>query len=263
MTSSSAGRRQPIFTAPAIVVWTLGALWAAYGFFLIAPRGLQTVLAPFFDLKPAVLLAGPEANGGVIKMLSPLIGHMFLHADLMHILFNSLWMLAMGAPVMRRFNKGGPSGPYMAQIIGGRIFTPINPTDEGRPANGGAWRSPVLFLLFFFASGAAGALAYVSVNANSMVTLVGASGGVSGLLGAMVRFAFQRPGLFSAAEQPIAPLTDKSIWVWSGAIVFINIAMGVFGIGTGGNANIAWEAHLGGYFFGLFAFPLFDALSKR
>ncbi|MEL7486486.1 MAG: rhomboid family intramembrane serine protease, partial [Pseudomonadota bacterium] len=169
-------------------------------------------------------------------LIAPLFSHMALHANFMHILFNSVWLLALGAPVARRLGAG--------------------------TAGAGVLPSS-LFISFFALSGAAGALLYILFNLESGVLLVGASGGVSGLLGAVIRFAFAGPVHFARGASNLTPLTDRRIIIWSILIIVMNIFLAFFGgPGTGGS-DIAWEAHVGGYLFGVIAFPLFDGFSRR
>ena len=90
-------------------------------------------------------------------------------------------------------------------------------------------------------------------------SLIGASGGVSGLLGGLVRFAFHRPLSRPSTAKGVLPLTDRSVLIWSAVVVAMNASIAIFGAGVGAQeGDIAWQAHVGGYLFGLAAFPLFD-----
>lgn len=180
---------------------------------------------------------GPSANNGYLAMISPLIAHMFLHAGLAHLLFNLLWLLAFGSPVARRLGA------------------------ENALGSSAAFASASLFLTFYLLCGAFGALTYVFLHADEYTLLVGASGGVSGLLGAIVRFAFNKSTLFGPEHANLSPLTSPVVIMWSSVIILMNVAVGAFGGALAGGANIAWEAHIGGYFFGLLAYPLFEKLA--
>ena len=187
---------------------------------------------------PLRFLAGPEQSGGVLGLLAPLFTHMMLHANLMHIFFNSVWLLALGAPVARRRGAGAAQSGIL-------------------PAS--------LFVTFFALSGAAGALLYIAVNLKSTILLVGASGGVFGLLGALIRIIFSQPSHFARESGRLAPLTHRNVLIWSAVIIVVNFLMSFSGLGLmpGADSQIAWEAHLGGYLFGLLSFPLFDAIARR
>ena len=101
-----------------------------------------------------------------------------------------------------------------------------------------------------------------------MAPMVGASGAISGLMGATMRFlfsAFDAEGLRALRENPegvplmtlARALTDRRVLTVTGAFILANIlaVLGLGGVSTGG---IAWEAHMGGYFAGLLAFGFFD-----
>ena len=85
---------------------------------------------------------------------------------------------------------------------------------------------------------------YVLLHWGSGVALVGASGAISGLMGATSRLLDRRSAL--------APFASRTVIAMAGAWVFINLlmAMGWIDVGAGG-APIAWEAHLIGYAAGL------------
>ncbi|MEA2904680.1 MAG: hypothetical protein QOI12_2067 [Alphaproteobacteria bacterium] len=157
-----------------------------------------------------------------------------IHADLNHLFFNALWLLAFGTPVARRF---------------------------------GALR----FVIFFIATAAAGAAMHLATHFGEGLPMVGASAAISGAMAAAMRFAFQRGGplgaLGSADEDayrvPAAPLSAMLrdprvllfIVVWFG----INILTGVGTIAMPGfEQSVAWQAHIGGFLAGLFGFTLFD-----
>lgn len=165
--------------------------------------------------------------GGLWDLAIPFVSHIFLHGDWPHVILNSLWLLAFGPIVARRF--GAP-----------------------------------LFLLFFFLCGAAGAGAYLLFNWGSPDPVVGASGAVSGLMAAGIRLM---PGLFSWAvpgEMRLAPILSRPVLSFTIAWTGLNVFVGLIGAGfLGSDGAIAWQAHLGGYFAGLLLAGLFDVLRPR
>lgn len=223
----------PVFNVPFVVIAVIGALVAVHFAIAISPRGLKAWMQAHGAVSPRLFFAAFK-RGLIFNGLSPLVTHIFIHANIAHLLMNSVWLLAFGAPVARRLEW-----------------------DQG------AARGALSFVLLFVLSGAFGGLAYIAAHPGDYALLVGASGGVSGLLGGLVRFAFHRP-VPGTARPRFAKLTDRSIIAWSAAIVFLNVVVGLFGgFILGGGADIAWEAHLGGFFFGLLAFPLFDSPRRR
>lgn len=230
--------RGKIFNAPGVVMALAIATASIAVFMAFAPDKLARQIELAGAVIPLRFAAGLEGNVGALSMLSPLIGHMFLHGGIAHLGFNLLWLLAFGTPVARRMGA------------------------DGALQSTGAFAASGMFLTFYFLCGAAGALLFIATHADQYTLLVGASGGVSGVLGALVRFAFNRSTLFSPEEGRISPLLSAPVATWTIFIVLLNnpLAAALMSPMAGG-AQIAWEAHLGGYFFGLLAFPLFDRIS--
>jgi len=211
-----------LFNIPPVVLVLAGILIAVFAASILAPRAVLWMTGGAAGLSPARLFAGPGANGGLVGWLSPLVTHIFLHAGLAHLLFNSLWLVVFGTPLARRLD------------------------------------SPFRFLSFFVLSGAAGGVFYAAFHSADPTILIGASGGVTGLLGGLVRFAFQNP-VRGASFRYRVPLLDRSVLAWSGVVIAINASVAVLGPGVGAQGvDVAWQAHVGGYLFGLIAYPLFD-----
>ena len=88
-------------------------------------------------------------------------------------------------------------------------------------------------------------------------------------MGATMRFFFSAINsgrIWQLREEPYriarmdlaTAFTDRRFLTMTIFFVALNL-LAIWGIGSMGAAGgIAWEAHLGGYFFGLFAFALFD-----
>lgn len=149
-----------------------------------------------------------------------LLTHMFVHGGLMHLMMNLGGVMALSAPVMVRFGRGA-----------------------------GAWlRYAGLFLL----SGLAGAALYLALHPAGVVPMVGASGAICGLWGTVARYA---------PDGGVAPLTSEQVrrnvipFVQMNVILFL-ILFALVRL-SGGVGGLAWEAHLGGFVFGLLAGPLF------
>lgn len=226
----------PVFNAPGVVVWTISFLVACFIALAFAPGRFATQLEWAAGVVPLRFLAGPQGNGGVLAMIAPLFAHMALHANLMHIFFNSIWLLIFGAAVARQLGSG--------------------------TARSGVLPSS-LFLSFFLLSGAAGALFYIALNLRDTVLLVGASGGVSGLFAATLRIMLGGRGYFAPGPTRLAPLSDRRLLIWSALILVLNFVFAVYGsVFSPGAPNVAWEAHMGGFVFGLLAFPLFDRMAR-
>jgi membrane associated rhomboid family serine protease len=148
-------KREPIFNVPGVVVMLVGAFIAVHGLRALLPAEQDQWLTAVLAFIPGRLAGlADELPGGRAATISQFVTHIFLHGDFAHLAVNSAWLLAFGSPVARR--------------VGG-----------------------VRFLLFFSLCGVAGALVYTAFAANTLSLMVGASGAISGLMGAAFRFLFQ------------------------------------------------------------------------
>ena len=222
--------REPIFNAPGVVVAVLGSFVAMHGArraFLSneADRQLLELLA--FD--PARLGSrAADIAGGQAAAIAQFVTHVFVHVDLTHLVINSAWFLAFATPVARRLGF-------------------------------------VRFIAFFVVCGIGGALLFLLFNSDRMA---GASGAVSGLMGAVLRFLYHPMSrgdvealAGDAGRAPLlglfASLTDRRILIAVAGWTLLNVLVAWAAPYVLGE-SIAWEAHLGGFFTGLFTFGLFD-----
>ena len=196
------------------------------------PAGPAEDLAYEYGLVPArysqAFLQSRMADPGTIwEQAIPFISYMGLHNGWSHLVINSLFLLAFGPIVARRYGA-------------------------------------MLFLTFFLVCGIAGALTYLAFNWGSPVPVVGASGAISGLMAAALRMLpAQSPWAVPGATS-LAPIFSRQILVFSAVLIAVNAAMGVTGFNIGGEtAQIAWQAHLGGFIAGLVLAGPFDALRPR
>lgn len=110
------------------------------------------------------------------------------------------------------------------------------------------------FLLFYILCGVVSAMIYILPNFNSPIPLVGASGAIAGVMGAHIRAL---PGTrIDCLLFFVLRITLPAI-----AILFPWILLQFYNVGMGGQSNIAWIAHIGGFFFGVFLVRKFQ--SKR
>ncbi len=160
------------------------------------------------------------------------VTHAFLHGGALHLAINSVWLAAFGSALARRFGS-------------------------------------VRFLAFFAATAATGALAHFGARWDDPIPLVGASGAISGCMAATAFFMFQPGapldrfgGVAQAYRGPALGLgglfTDRRVVMFLLTWVLVNVAVGLSGASMGAGGEIAWEAHLGGFFGGLLLFGLFD-----
>lgn len=118
------------------------------------------------------------------------------------------------------------------------------------------------YALFYISSGAAASVAHFMLNTGSLVSAVGASGAISGVLGAYIvlfpKVQVYATGMYGHAGK-ISAFFMIGIWF---VFQLVNGAFSIFGAQSG----IAFFAHIGGFIFGVaFAllFRLASASSKK
>lgn len=117
------------------------------------------------------------------------------------------------------------------------------------------------FLIFYLLCGIVAAYTHAITEPRSMIPMIGASGAVSGILGAYaLLFPHARIhtliffGFFIQVVR-LPAFFVLGFWI---VIQFIN---GILSKGIVGQGGVAWFAHIGGFLFGLFTIKLF--LGKR
>lgn len=214
--------RQPFLRVPASVLWLIVLLIGLHAArVLLFPGSESDGLFETYGFVPARYTG--YNPGTLVSRLLPFVTYLFLHGSWSHVLFNSVWLLAFGPAVARRFG-------------------------------------PVLFLIFFLVCGVVAALTHLAVYRESIAPVIGASGAISGLMAASFRMIALGPGDEPAA---LAPLFSARILGWTAIWAAINAFAGITGFGAGpGPAVIAWGAHMGGYAAGLVLAGPFDRLAR-
>jgi membrane associated rhomboid family serine protease len=149
--------------------------------------------------------------------------HMFAHAGILHLLFNSSALLAFSPPAVARL--GAPPGAWLR------------------------------FVALFLASGLAGLAFFLAIHPQGTIPMLGASGAIYGLIGFLVRFPTEQ-----AAPSPlISNTTGKAIvqFIKENLLLVVLLTLPALLAGEGG--GVAWETHLGGFVFGLVVGPRFMA----
>lgn len=234
--TSQQGAGGAILNLPPLIVWLLGLMVLVFVVQGILPQRPTAIIDGLLGFRPVRFHAGLFSDLPLGQTLFPLMGHVFVHANIPHLAFNSLWLAIFGAGVARRMAL-----------------------DSGKH---GYWNS-FLFMTFFFLSGAAGAILFYVGQPLSPSLLVGASGAISGLMGAAMRFVLRpiTPMGSMAEHRALAPLGSAPVLGVSAVYIGINL-MTALGLDGAAGMNVAWEAHIGGYVFGLLAFPFFDSVAR-
>lgn len=161
------------------------------------------------------------------------VTYSLLHGSVGHLLNNSVWLVAFGSPVAKAMTN-------------------------------------VRFCLFWIATAMIAALFHYLADPTSMAPMIGASGAVSGMMGAAARAGFRLKaddelvgGRF--VLPPIVQLIrSRTVLTFLGFYLLTNVGIGVFGASAGSPvANIAWQAHIGGLTGGFFLLPLFLRQSRH
>lgn len=178
-------------------------------------------------LKMKLALSGGHYT--LLKAFLPLITCMFLHGGFLHILGN-MWFL---------------------WIFGGAV--------EDR-------MGPVSYLFFYFICGIGSGLAQALFSWGSSLPSIGASGAISGVLGAYVVF------FPSSRILTLVPLFVFFFTAQIPAIVFIGLwfavqfLSGVSSLSARGGASmggVAWWAHVGGFVLGALLAKVFEGGRRR
>jgi membrane associated rhomboid family serine protease len=216
--------------APAGVLWLIAALVAAHlGRLALGPAQAEALMVhyAFIPARYSMAFAHHGLDGAQLWAWAvPFVSYIFIHANFMHLGVNCLWLLALGPVVARRFTL--------------------------------LW-----FLLFFLLTGILAAGTVLLLAWGAAMAVIGASGAISGLMGAAIRMLPTAGPFGLSPATRLAPLFSRSVLFFTLIWVLINLVMGLTSFGThltGGGA-IAWQAHIGGYLAGLLLAKPFDRLS--
>lgn len=114
------------------------------------------------------------------------------------------------------------------------------------------------FLAFYLVAGLAGALAQVIANPASSVPMVGASGAISGVMGA---YLVLYPGVRVYTLVPLGfVMTTIALPAWAMLVYWalLQVAGGVTSVVGGQSGGVAFWAHLGGFLAGVVLVKLFE-----
>lgn len=229
MSEEERGAKQPILNAPSVVRWLLTITLGAHILRMLSGDGMlipQNVAGEiFFTLAfiPARYLTQVDPSGDLLAAVISPVGHTLVHGNWIHLLTNLGFLLAFGTPVARRMG-------------------------------------PVLFLIFYGLCAAAGAFLFAAFSPMQITPLVGASGAIFGLLGAIMRIALYPPE--GAPPAPFPFNNRRTAFMFAGIYLVINLLMGVTPALFGVEGAVAWQAHLGGFAAGFLLMPFVDGRGR-
>lgn len=167
-----------------------------------------------FGLVPAhtQLFLAPHGIG-LGKAFLPVLTSMFLHGGWLHLLGNMLFLWVFGGAVEE----------FMGHIQ---------------------------YLTFYLISGIGAAAAHLFFNWGSTVPTIGASGAISGVMGAFIvlypraKVTTLIPALFLFFTVRIPAILMLGYWL------LIQFISGITSLGIPGQGGVAWWAHIGGFLLG-------------
>jgi membrane associated rhomboid family serine protease len=158
----------------------------------------------------------------VIRPALTLISSMFIHGGWMHLLGNMLYLYIFGDNVEDRIGHGA-------------------------------------YLVFYLLCGVGSALVQVYAQQNSPAPLIGASGAISGVLGAYFLLYPRARVLTLIPLFVFFPVVEVSAFFFLGFWFLLQFIQGALSV-SGGDAaagGVAWWAHAGGFVTGAILLPVF------
>ena len=235
---AAASRSEPVFNLPRAVLGTIIVMVLVHALRMLVlsdAEDLRLLLTfAFIPARYSSHVPDGVLPGGFGADLWTFFTYAFLHADLRHLGLNMAWLVPFGTAIARRF---------------------------------GPWR----YCVFMLVMAAIGAFTQLACHPGEMEPMIGASAAISGAMGAAMRFILDARGplaLFRRADDrayrvPAAPLL--TIVRDTRFLIFLAVWLGLnllYWLGTasfvGPGQEIAWQAHIGGFFAGLLLFPFFD-----
>ncbi|ESY69626.1 MULTISPECIES: rhomboid family intramembrane serine protease [Mesorhizobium] len=218
-------RREPVFNLPPVVLAIISICAAV---FLLQQYGLNDtqLMTLLYDGAFIPVLYTGQYGFDWFLFTRPFT-YAFMHGGFAHIAINMVWLAAFGSPLANRL---------------------------------GALR----FAVFFAVTGLASVALFWAMHPYGEAPLVGASGAISGMMGAAARFGFHtdRSAGKAAFAGPVLPvsivLRSRGVVIFLAMWMIINLATGFLGFAPGTDGQIAWEAHIGGFIAGFFGLRWFD-----
>lgn len=209
------------------MVGIIAANVAIFSYVAVMPRQQQQQVFYSLATIPAELLSRRDMGAATIQPAwLTLFTSMFMHGSWMHLLGNMLYLWIFGNNIEDLLGK-------------------------------------LKFIVFYLVSGVAAMMAHVAFNPHSQVPALGASGAISGVLGA---YAVKYPSarVYTLAFLwPFVRVVVLPAWLLLGFWFVFQLVGGAASLGAASGAGIAWFAHVGGFAAGMVMIPLFAAGKKR
>ena len=201
----------PVYTVPYVTYGLIALNVLAYLWELIAPQGAEWITHSYGAIPHNIVALTGAQSLGPV---SSIFTSMFLHGGILHLAGNMLYLWIFGDNIEDRLGH-------------------------------------IRFVVFYLLSGIAAAYAHALSDPGSLTPMIGASGAISGVLGAYL-LLFPRARVhvlffFGFFWQVILVPALIVIGFWA----IIQLVNGIITKGFAGHGGVAWFAHLGGFVFGL------------
>ena len=205
----------PSRTTPVVTILIIITCTLVFLYELFLPLNWREVFIQMFAVIPYEISTGQDIPPpDPLTPYGNLLSYQYLHGSFMHILGNMLFLWVFGDNVEDRFGK-------------------------------------VKFLIFYTLCGVAAALFQVLVYPESKIPLIGASGAISGVLGAYA-VLFPRAQIITLVFVFFfVDLVVLPAFLWIGVWFAIQFLSALFSVNHLGMGGVAWFAHLGGFVTGV------------
>jgi membrane associated rhomboid family serine protease len=211
---------------PVMTLLLIGINIAVFVHQLMLPGPAGELFIKTYGLVPAkISLALAGRHYTLEQALIPLFTCMFLHGGFLHIIGNMWFLWIFGANVEDRMG-------------------------------------PLPYLLFYLICGLGSGLSEVAFSWGSHIPSIGASGAISGVLGAYI-LLFPKSRIMTLVLLIIIPFLWKApAVIFIGLWFLMQFLSGVASLHMSNNGGVAWWAHVGGFLLGLLLVRAF-ATPKR
>ena len=182
------------------------------------PRRAYEALLLSYSTVPARFPAFLSGQASFEVSCAPLVTSMFLHYGFLHIAGNMLFLWIFGDNVEDFFGH-------------------------------------IAYLFFYLVCGVGAGLLHVLFNLHSSIPAVGASGAISGVMGAYI-LLHPRARILTLVF--IFPLPVPAV-IFLGLWYVMQFVSGINALGGGASGGVAWWAHIGGFLLGM----LLTTLARR
>lgn len=196
-------KSSPAINAPTIVLILAGAMVGAHILFEMLPQSWTGRAYLYMAFNPAHL---EFFSVYPVEVGLRWIGHTMVHLGWTHVIFNALFLIAFGTPIARQI-------PLLS------------------------------FVSLFFLGSIGGLFAVLLFYGNQDIYVVGASGGVSAMIGALARMIYVRRGKLEAVPSPFNNRKHGTVFV----IFFFVTNFAMMYLPGPNGAIVSGEGHIGSF----------------